>query len=246
MNKRTLLWLPGWGFDETIWQPLLHSLQQFDHHFVHWSTIQSKDEITRRAENALLQASKQQGAPISLVGWSLGSLVALDLAARFPEIVDRLILFSATSCFTVQDNYKDGWDPRIIRRMQRRLQQDPQATLNDFYSRMFSSADQKMIAQEKVPFKGNEDSVDSLLFGLNFLKETDYRDRLMKINKPIHLIHGEEDVICPLGASQWIANHTEGSVSLKCLPKVGHLPFHIRTSQCSKLIQTFVTMNVRT
>ncbi len=242
MKKRTLLWLPGWGFSKEIWRPFVNQLEvDASSDFVNWFALQSKEDITERAEKKLFEVSKCGRAKVSIIGWSLGSLVALDLAVRFCGKVDQLILFSATSCFTTQANYDIGWDSRIIRRMQQRLRREPQATLNDFYLQMLSEEDRKL-EMEWSQLKGKKDSIVSLSFGLDFLNDTDYREKVAKIKQPIHLIHGEEDVICPLHASKWIVEQASGTVSLQTLPQTGHLPFLTQMNRCKELVQSYVNV----
>ena len=49
-------------------------------------------------------------------------------------------------------------------------------------------------------------SIDSLALGLDYLIQKDLRNKLIDINIPLLMIHGEEDSICPLEAALYIKN----------------------------------------
>lgn len=85
-------------------------------------------------------------------------------------------------------------------------------------------------------FKG--DSIQSLQLGLDYLIETDMREELKEIKVPILLIHGEQDVICPLSAAR---SMTENSSSeLKVVSEAGHALCVTNFEYCANEIIQFV------
>ena len=85
-------------------------------------------------------------------------------------------------------------------------------------------------------FKG--DSIQSLQLGLDYLIETDMREELKEIKVPILLIHGEQDVICPLSAAR---SMTENSGSeLKVVSEAGHALCVTNFEYCANEIIQFV------
>jgi pimeloyl-[acyl-carrier protein] methyl ester esterase len=237
MNRPNLLFLPGWGFDADIWQPLAKKLtNEAELHYLDWQRIESPEEISKRVEEWLKDKND-----VTLIGWSLGALAALDAAKKFPGKITRIILFSATSCFTRREGYDYGWDFRVVRSMKRRLQKDQEGTLRDFQQMIFSS-------EEKMSGWGNKSLTSlfkdkngsSLLHGLDYLQARDCRESLATINQPILLVHGEKDVICPLSASEYIAKHAGGKVTLERFSGVGHLPFHTEADKCFNLVRGFI------
>ena len=85
-------------------------------------------------------------------------------------------------------------------------------------------------------FKG--DSIQSLQLGLDYLIETDMREELKEIKVPILLIHGEQDVICPLSVAR---SMTENSSSeLKVVSEAGHALCVTDFEYCANEIIQFV------
>ncbi len=84
-------------------------------------------------------------------------------------------------------------------------------------------------------FKG--DSIQSLQLGLDYLIETDMREELKEIKVPILLIHGEQDVICPLSAAR---SMTENSSELKVVSEAGHALCVTNFEYCANEIIQFV------
>ncbi|HJV45923.1 MAG TPA: alpha/beta hydrolase [Bacillota bacterium] len=243
MKPNPILLLPGWGMEASIWFPLQRKLgSEFLFTCIEWDGISTIADFNERVEEWI----REQHSPFILLGWSLGSLVALDIASTFPSQVSHLILFAGTSRFTIHetDLYKEGWNPRIIEKMKCKLVRDKERTLSSFYDSMFTPAEQEQGWLEQfIHLKNkhfNEDTVESLTIGLDYLIQMDFREKIQAIECPMLLIHGEEDTICPITASQYIARHAKSQVMVKSLPGVGHLPFFSRAQECVGWMKDFV------
>lgn len=234
-----LLLLPGWGMEAAVWQPLRAELAiEVECVSIDWRGVKGCEEFTER-----VRADAAQGdAPVAIIGWSLGALVALDFAARYPTLVSKLILIGGTSRFTIDDGYDAGQDPRAVLRMSRQLARDPEKTLRHFYVSMFSNRerargdDKRFMADVHDHFAG--DTVASLSVGLDFLQTMDLRDTLSK-QPPMLLIHGEDDMICPLLAAKYVADRTQ-QATLRVVPQAGHLPFYTEPRCCAREIERFL------
>lgn len=49
------------------------------------------ERLVPRAERRLMRLAERHGTPVKLVGWSLGGVIARELARRRPDAVDRII-----------------------------------------------------------------------------------------------------------------------------------------------------------
>lgn len=246
MTKSFLIILPGWGMngiEDTIWKNFTNYLLQ-DYHLLSldWSNVHSLNDFKK----CIIKIIKQkQIFSFSLLGWSLGALVALDLASDSTFDIEHLILIGSTSSFIAhKEEYSIGWDKRILEKMKFLLFKQPKKTLYNFYNAMFSTRENQMdyhnlFLQLKADALNNY-SIDSLTLGLDYLIHKDLRNKLSSITVPTLLIHGEEDTICPLKAAIYIKNRIS-NCKIEILNQTGHIPFFTNPIACSKAISDFKT-----
>ena len=87
-----VLVLPGLGGSDTSTAPLRWFLGQLGYRSFGWGLGQNRG-FGRHVTDGLdeLLAAKREGGPVSVIGWSLGGLHAVDLAQRRPDAVRSLI-----------------------------------------------------------------------------------------------------------------------------------------------------------
>ncbi len=154
------------------------------------------------------------GKPIVLVGWSMGGLLALCYALRFPHKVAHLSLWAASACF-MENNCHPGQtvvevnslyksiqerDPKVIYRFLKSLV--PLAPPNRDAWRSWSA-----FVDENIPVPNWE----ALEASLTWLIQTDIRDQLLNIDLPIDIHHGVSDAIIPILAGEYLAKHLSNS-----------------------------------
>ncbi|MFJ7682761.1 alpha/beta fold hydrolase [Peribacillus butanolivorans] len=241
MKQLNLVMLPGWGMEKDAFQPLIKPLSEVFHlSFIEWRDMKTLNDFEERVIDTIASID----GPVFLLGWSLGSLLSLELASSYREKIKGYILFGATSRFTTGENYSFGWDPRMVERMKKQLQRNKEKTLTSFYEAMFSEAEKEegfyhqFITTIQSEFHG--DDVFSLLIGLDYLLQKDVRVKLDQIETPILLIHGREDKICPLEASSFIKENLGGKAEVHIIEGAGHIPFFTKPQECVQLIKTFI------
>lgn len=241
MKQPNLIVLPGWGMEKEAFQPLIKPLSEaFNLSFIDWRDMKALDDFEERVIDTIASID----GPVYLLGWSLGSLVSLELSSSFQERIKGFILFGATSRFTTGENYSFGWDPRMVERMKKQLQRNKEKTLTSFYEAMFSDAEKEAgfyhqftkISQSE--FHG--DDVFSLLIGLDYLLQKDARARIHLIKAPLLMLHGREDKICPLEASSFIKENLGRKAKVRIIEGAGHIPFFTKAEECMEHIKTFI------
>lgn len=246
-NKPYFIMLPGWGMKSCVLKKINDFLSKdFQVLLIEWDHIQSLDEFKQRVISVIEQ---NQLTSFTLLGWSLGALVAQEIVMDNRYNINHLILISGTSCFVQrkEDEYNIGWDLRIVERMKFQLiHKSPQETLFNFYHAMFSKSE-KQIGYDKEfmdlindPFENQ--SINSLVLGLDYLIKKDTRYNLNDINIPLLMIHGEEDSICPLEAAFFIKDMITHS-DMKIIKQAGHIPFFTNPSDCYSAIAQFIKKN---
>lgn len=164
----------------------------------------------------------------SLLGWSMGGQLALELCRAMAENVDRLILVGSTPRFAAGDDWRQGLPDVQVRTMARNLNRNYLKTMGDFFELMFTG--------ETVATQRNREVIDFAVRGgrlpepavalasLETLRSVDQRPLLAEIACPTLVMHGELDVITLPGAGRYLAAKIPDA-RLVQLPGLSHAPF---------------------
>ena len=119
--------IPGWKAPELSGAPLRRYLKRLGYDARGWgfgtNVGDTSRDIARLAER-VVELVAEKGAPASLVGWSLGGVVAREVARLHPEAVRRVITYGTPvtggpTHTTVARAYSRGPDPDGHRESQR-------------------------------------------------------------------------------------------------------------------------------
>lgn len=155
---------------------------------------------------------------VSLLGWSLGGMLAMELAKRFPARFPRLILVATTPRFVSSHNWQHGLADTAVRSLARDLKRTPITTLENFWRLQFYG--EELIPSPLLP------AVDMMtaLGGLEILRKVDLREKLVHITSPTLVVHGTADAIIPVAAGRFLANALPCAELLEVCG-CGHAPF---------------------
>ncbi|MGG2014166.1 alpha/beta fold hydrolase [Bacillus sp. S10(2024)] len=233
MTQPTLILIPGWGMEEQVWEAFLPYLHDFPVHVVHWRNSEDEQDFQRR----IIEVA--QGKKVILVGWSLGALAALQVHHLLQT--KGIVLLGGTAKFTTDSDYIHGWKHSFVDRMSRNLLKQKDDTLKRFYMSMFSKAEQESEQDRaflKIAEQFQGDSIHSLQCGLHYLIETDVREQLVQVDVPVLLLHGKDDVICPLSAAEYIQGKINASLTI--IEEAGHALCFTQAKRCAQEMIQFV------
>lgn len=241
--KKSLVILSGWGVDDFVWKPIIDLLERdFQIFIINWDDILSLDGFKQKVVAFL---DKKGIDRLTLIAWSLGSLVALDLAATGFLKIENLILFGSTCKFAQEEerSYNIGWYKKIIKRMISMLESHPLEVLNNFYKQLFTDLEVNNGCYDnyiKELMESNKKySVESLALGLQYLIEKDCRNDLKNIDTSVLIIHGDRDIICPIESGEYLYRNLKKS-KLIALKETGHIPFYTKTNNCYDIITDYI------
>jgi pimeloyl-[acyl-carrier protein] methyl ester esterase len=238
-----LVLLHGWGLSPAVWSSLRPLLADFPEISAPWLPGHGPAELAHGPDLAdwtdLLVPDLPDQA--LMVGWSLGGLIALDLARRHPRKVARLALIGATPRFVAGPDWPHGLAAETVQGFRDGFAADPGATLRRFVAlQTVGDARRKAVAlalSDALPPLG-EEHAPALADGLRLLAETDLRDGLAEIRQPVRLLHGEGDALMPAAAATWLADQFPNG-RLTLLTDCGHAPFLSRPADCATLLAGF-------
>ncbi|QGQ98567.1 alpha/beta hydrolase [Paenibacillus psychroresistens] len=247
--ETNILWIHGWGMSSQIWGDVSSWLPEVNHHFFSYAGCDTIDSFHVALSDKLLSAGENK--QWTLVGWSLGAMLALEQwMNRFDNpkaySIHSIIIVAGTLRFT-NSNRQLGWPERVIERMRKQLQLNPQETLLQFASSMFSESDQESAEFTKLSetiaafAQATDFTPAGLDAGLVYLRDTDLSVHweVPYVQRPQLLwLHGADDPICPAGGMPDL-NRAEVFV----FPETGHIPFLTKPELFYDQVRSFLHAN---
>lgn len=181
-------------------------------------------------------------APVGVVGWSLGGMLALELAHRQVSLLERLVLVGTTPRFTLGDGWDCGLPVTQVRALARNLERRFEAALADFFALAFAG---EKITPERLrairTFAVKRSPLPDRAAAhalLRVLAAHDQRDMLAAIVLPALVLHGTLDRIAPLAAGQQLAAGLPQGRFAE-LAGAGHAPLLSRPQEVATRIREF-------
>lgn len=171
---------------------------------------------------------------VTLLGWSLGGMIAQELAARFPQRVERLILLATTPCFVSTPDWPHGLTDTTVRALARDFKRAPTPTLANFWSLQFQGE-----CPPPSPLRVDVETATAL-GGLELLRQVDLRCHLSAITLPTLVLHGCADVIIPIGAGRFLSDALP-QAHFHEFSGCGHAPFYRAAAPVSVVIRDFLS-----
>lgn len=182
-----------------------------------------------------------------LLGWSLGSQVALAAFAQLLERISGLVLVGATARFTTTDGYPHGLPSNELRGMGLRLKREFNGTMGEFFQGMFAAGEltrqQEELINREIVMGGNLPELAVASAALEILSTADLREKMSAIDRPVLLIHGSADTICPAGAARYLAERLPDA-RLVVLDGAGHAPFLSLPDEFNAILRKFLQEEV--
>jgi 3-oxoadipate enol-lactonase len=164
------------------------------------------------AEDVLSLAGALGAERFTLVGCSLGGVVAFELMRGAPQRIERLVLLGTFACYprgeqtaaSIAAQVREAGDMRAFGERRAAQLGLPPARLRETVEQMACKSVDCYIASTQATWTG------------------DYRDVLPAIRVPALVAHGDRDTIAPAALSEEIAGATPGA-RLASVPDAGHV-----------------------
>jgi pimeloyl-[acyl-carrier protein] methyl ester esterase len=201
--------------------------------------------ISPQQQLAGLAAMLPEGA--TLVGWSLGGQLALQLAADPALAVRRLILIATSARFVRADDWPHGLPGQTLRQFAAQLERDAATTLADFIELQvrgsLDAASVRGTLQGALQQHGAAHP-EALRAGLAQLEHNDLRELARRIEIPALVIAGQYDRVTPPQAAQALAQLMPQARLLQ-IPRAGHAPFISHPEALSAALLGFTRQEAR-
>lgn len=238
-----LVLLHGWSMDSAIWGKFADLLGlHFRLHLVdlpgHGRSLRTGLLTIDTLASAVAAIVPQDAM---LLGWSLGGMVALQLAAAQPELLRGLLLIGTTPRFSAGDDWPHGTPEAALASFAAELDADPNALLARFRASMCrGDPAERRLRRLMSTLPPAPADLTALREGLDILRNTDLRDLACRIKTPTLVIHGGLDSVVPPGAGAWLASRIDAA-RWHLLDESTHLPFLSRAEDCAALVRQFAS-----
>lgn len=240
--KPCIVLIHGWAMPSNIFDSLTKRLShQFD--FIVpklpgdiGCAYQGEASLEDFANRVLAQVDTQA----IWLGWSLGGLLAMQIALSRPKLVESIIMVTSNLKYVADKSWSHGIQSSVLSSFAHALQKDYDKTLSQFLSlqTMYTSNQRDLIKNLRLMNLQTPD-LDSLQAQLTLLQTVDLRQRAQKLSHHTLWIMGDKDRLVPPEsalATSKIMPHSQ----VKIIKNAGHLPFWTHPQQFDQEILNWV------
>lgn len=223
-----LVLLHGWGLNAEVWHCISEELSS--HFTLHLVDLPGFGRSRGYGAMSLDEMAQQvlDAAPQNAIwlGWSLGGLVASQIALSQTERVKALVTVASSPCFSAQEAWP-GIKPDVLASFQQQLSEDFQRTVERFLALQTmgtETARQDARTLKQTVLSLPMPDVEVLNGGLEILKTVDLREPLASLAVPHLRIYGYLDGLVPRKVVSLLDALWPDSES-QVIAKAAHAPF---------------------
>ncbi|MEM9100996.1 MAG: pimeloyl-ACP methyl ester esterase BioH [Pseudomonadota bacterium] len=225
-----LVMLHGWGLHSDIWDTIKPELEQrFRLHCIDLPGFGRSPLPNREYSLAMLAESVLAVAPAQAywLGWSLGGLLTMHLAATAPHRLQKLITVASNPYFIQTADWPHAMKPEVMDNFASLLTEDYEGTIIRFLGiQTMGSITQKedIVTLKRTAFLHGQPAPKALTGGLDMLRQSDLRQDIQQIEQPWLRLYGRLDGLVPVKAAEETSRLHPRSQHL-IYPKASHAPF---------------------
>jgi len=225
--NKDLVLIHGWGFDNRIWKNfILHLEDQWNVTCIDLPGYGAREKLAH-ADIDQIASNVEPDIPDNAVlfAWSLGGLIAMKLAHSRSDI-KGLVLVASSPCFMKKQDWQHGVAPAEFNQLLSELSKDKIKTLQTFVGlvAMGEEHPRQLIKELNEQLESNVPDQETLISGLEILRDEDLRLALAKLHCPVGIIFGENDILvkCTTGSAMQASRPDIHAIEISA---TGHAPF---------------------
>ena len=226
---RPLVMLHGWAMHSGIWREFARQLAERRQVICLDLPGHGRSAPIANFEMPAIVEALLAAIPLpsfDLLGWSLGAMVAINVAAACPGRVDCLTLLAGNPRFVREPGWP-GVKPEVLDSFAELLGNDAKQTLQRFLGLQVQGLPHAKAVLQQLKQNISEcgaPDLDTLQGGLRILKQHDARDSLAALTLPIRVIQGDKDTLVPVATAAALRD-LQPALQVQVLPGAGHTPF---------------------
>ena len=217
--------LHGWGMNASVWHPVVDTLLPLGN-----VTLVDLPGLGRSADLAVpesIAAMANRVEPLVpkgalIIGWSLGGLVATELARRATVQAQALMLVASNPCFVERAGWP-GMRAVIYQQFKKAISAYPDKTLKRFCLLQLQGEAQSKSLLRTLQQVIEQNTAPQLAATLQLLEE-DGRQTLDDVQVPVLHLLGSEDQLVPASLAEHYAERWPEHQAQR-VEGAGHVPF---------------------
>jgi len=232
-EPRELVLIHGWGFDNRIWEKfILHLDDQWRVTCIDLPGYGARKNLAHTDIDRIV-SSVESDIPDNAVlfAWSLGGLVAMKLVHSRSD-VKALVLVASSPCFLNKQDWRHGVEPADFNQLFSQLSKDKIKTLQTFTGLVAKGEEhpRQIINELNEYLVSNVPDQETLMSGLEILRDEDLRQLLIKQSCPTGIIFGENDILVKRSTRRAIQASRPDIHTIE-ISATGHAPFLSRPQE---------------
>lgn len=245
--KPNLTLIHGWGAESRVWEDWAKAKFAPEYTvtlidlpgFGDSPTLPNSKTIEDDWINSLIETLPKN---THLLGWSLGGLLAQQIALRCPEQILSLTCLATTPRFTQNDGWQRSVSPKIIGDFIQAISIEISSVLKKFWRlQLQGSENSRALMKELVTHMSsrNMPTIKPLNQGLILLKDMDNRQQLADLTMPTLWLLGENDPLIPQEIRSNL-HELQPNAQIEVIPAGSHIPFFSQPDETADYILNFL------
>lgn len=229
-SGRDLVMLHGWGLHSGLFEDIAETLSpDFCCHLIDLPGFGRSEDLTGDYALEAVADTIANNIPDNsiVLGWSMGGLVAQQIAISHPEKVAELVLVASSPCMVADEGWPHGIKPDVLKEFAEQLANDYEQTLMRFLALQSQGSDSAKkdirLLRERV-FAHGVPQKRALHAGLSILQTTDLRTEFGELKIPVTVMLGKLDMLVPVSVGDELKKMLLQS-NVRLLKGAGHAPF---------------------
>ena len=229
-DSHDLVLLHGWGTHGGVWGNIGNTLGGA--YRIRAVDLPGHGESTAPPDGCTLTSMADMiGATVknasTLIGWSLGGMIALEIARRYPKRVARIVLIASTPQFVADSEWPHALATETLEGFGVALETDYEDTMRRFFALQVKGGDGERamlrVLLQRLDARPRPDP-RILRAGLEILRKARLQGHLRTLTCPLGVIHGTRDMLVPIEAAHAI-KALYPQTKLRVLRGAAHVPF---------------------
>lgn len=240
---KDIMLLTGWGSTCAVWDPIIPALTnafQINCISPSWIIDSPDDGSLANVDDYIETLGNRLKSPTHIIAWSMGGLLAIKLAARFPERIGKLCLIASVPKFVSKDKTCSAIDYSWFSQFTKQYQKEPLATLSKFLTLQVSGDSNAKAALRFLKNVSHFQHYDLMECGrgLNLLGQLDLLETMKTLKCPCLFVQGDKDAVVNPEITQHVASVTHANIKL--LAGAAHAPHVSHPDEISEIILNYL------